>query len=122
MVSRRSRGGNRDDEVGGWAYVDERSFHEDGILDSSTCGDPYGGAYHGKKNDQAKARHGSATTRAFPIAQIKPVYPPNETFGPILAVSSTSAVGSINTGGKIVGPPDPAFPGGVRSLEFVFWN
>jgi hypothetical protein len=117
MVSRRSRGGNRDDEVGGWAYVDERSFHEDGILDSSASRDPYGGACHGPAQARQNQRH-----PAFPTAKGNPWHPPNETFGPILAVSSTSAVGSINTGGKIVGPPDPAFPGGVRSLEFVFWN
>ena len=65
MVSRRSRGGNRDDEVAGLAYVDERSFHEDGILDSSASGDPHGGACHGRKNNQAKTRHGSATTSSF---------------------------------------------------------
>ena len=49
-------------------------------------------------------------------------HPPSDTLGPILADSSTSAVGSIKTGGKIVGPVLPGLPGWVNSLEFVFWN
>lgn len=47
---------------------------------------------------------------------------PSETFGPILALSSTSAEASIYTGAMIVGPPLPGLPGAVNNFELIFWK
>jgi hypothetical protein len=44
-------------------HVDERSFHQDGILDSSASRDPYGGACHGRRDKESPGETKSATTR-----------------------------------------------------------